>query len=81
MTAAPMTPTRTDPRGEAYDDTWVDDFGTRHYRRDQALGTACGSATWSDRYHYNPICGDPLAAKCTGCQTCLDCTPARCSGR
>ncbi len=78
MTAMPLASAASDQLvdtlGYAYDTTWLDDaFGTRHYRRQRALGRAGGPATWSDLYYENPICGHHLSGKCTGCHTCLNC--------
>lgn len=77
MTAATLTPgtdQQVDARGYAYDSTWLDNDGVRHYRRVNALGVGCGPATWSDLWFENPICGDNLAAKCRSCHRCLDCS-------
>jgi hypothetical protein len=78
MTAAPTLPTRSDqqvdPRGNAYDSTWVDADQVRHYRTVSALGVGCGPAIWSELYCTNPICGHHLSGKCRGCHRCLDCT-------
>lgn len=82
MTATPITPApvdqQVDDRGNAYDTTWLDGNGVRHYRRFNALGTAGGPADWSDVYFVNPICGDDLAARCGACYRCMDCLGCTC---
>lgn len=65
--------------GNAYDSTWTDSEGERHYRRDRARGTAAGPALWSDSHDVNPICGHHLASKCDDCKACLTCDGCYCN--
>lgn len=69
---------RRDVCGVAYDTTWTDTDGTRHYQRHRALGRAEGPARWSDEHDCNPVCGCHLSAKCLGCGVCLMCDGCYC---
>lgn len=69
---------KRDNVGRLYDSTWLDGYGTRHYRRNQALGTGGGAAEWSDEVDCNPICGCSLSAKCRGCGVCMTCDGCYC---
>ncbi len=73
-----MAELRRDPLGIAYDRTWVDSYGTRHYQRDKARGTAGGYAEWSEEHDCNPVCGCHLSAKCMGCGVCMSCDSCYC---
>jgi hypothetical protein len=70
---------KRDPLGIVYDTTWTDGYGTTHYQRNQAQGTAGGPAQWSDEHDANPVCGCHLASKCRGCGVCMSCDGCYCN--
>lgn len=73
------TEPKRDPLGVIYDRTWTDSYGTTHYERDRAKGTAGGPARWSSEHDCNPICGCHLASKCLGCNVCMNCDGCYCN--
>lgn len=71
-------PVKRDPLGIVYDTSWTGADGDVHYARERARGTAGGPAQWSSEHDCNPICGCHLAAKCLGCNACMECDGCYC---